>query len=1248
MTGSEEPRGPASESRQLPYKHLSFRVPWHDTGWEGTVCRAPLDNGSCIRLTRIAELRDDARETELAGKPWSELADADLPPCAAERAGFMSPKPRRVIKRHPYASWNEAYRKFKPTAFELPAFSADCVPFRWMLREHAAEIADAYRLPYEAELEVGVDAEADLKQPSWVQHADNQTALLDTFFSAVEPERSLCFVYAKESPLAEDQRRTLIGVGRVKRVGSVVPYRQEGGGFGSVLWERIVQHSIRPTMEDGFLLPYHALYELGRQGKTDPSDYAVLVPEEFTEQFSYATEHVSHDAALALLLALSAALERIAEVVPGDWNSASKWLSDRVSEVWEARGPCPGLGSALTAFGIEEGVLTAHSILGRIGEAGGDPWQAVDRLLRDPSADAENADRISGNVSKMWAALPDERRALLKLLSRFDLTIEQATRFYQPTERSLAGIDATDAELIANPYRIYELDRASATPVSVSAIDRGVFPADVVRYAHPLPEPSRVSDPFDGRRVRALIVDQLERAAIAGDTLRPQDRVIQAVRDEPLDPACKLSVDMMPVVAEALSPEVVPVEMGDGAPAYQLKRLASAKSTIARQVRRRRTGPPLDVSADWRAEIDKLLQTAPSDDDEALARAEKAAALEVLATSRVSVLIGAAGTGKTTLLRALCGLPGVEEAGVLLLAPTGKARVKMQSAIGLPAKTVAQLLVSSKRYDPETGLYRRSNSDRKSGFGTVIIDESSMLTEDQLDAVLDGIEGYSRLVLVGDPRQLPPIGAGRPFVDIVEFLRTEAGISGFPKVGTSYAELTVRRRQLAGGGQAARSDLVLADYFAGGEAEPGADAVWDALGRCEDLGTISAQEWRTPAELHGLVRAELARSLEEMNGEEDAEGFQRSYGGHLSGSAVYFDRGAAEAAESWQILSPVRSQGSGVNELNRMLQRSYRSDSLELARNESRTRRLIPKPMGPQEIVYGDKVINVRNVHRKKYYPRFDDALEYVANGEIGVAVGPTRFGSSKAPMRQLDIEFSTQPGLSYTFWKGELTGDDGTPYLELAYAITIHKSQGSEFGTTFVIVPNPCRLLSRELLYTALTRQRRRVVLLHQGQLSDLRQYADASFSEAAARLTNLFSAPKPVEVSGKFLEWRLIHMTRKGILVTSKSEVIIADLLYSKGIEFVYEQPLRAPDGSVRYPDFTVVDDTTGTTFYWEHLGMLQRPTYRRKWTKKLAWYRAHGILPLAEGGGPKGTLITTEDGEDGSISSAEIEAMVDDLLG
>ena len=107
------------------------------------------------------------------------------------------------------------------------------------------------------------------------------------------------------------------------------------------------------------------------------------------------------------------------------------------------------------------------------------------------------------------------------------MTPDQATRLYQETERAKAGIDVTDGDILANPYVIYEADRFSADPIAASVIDRGVFPADRVRVAHPLPAPSYLAEAVDARRVRALVIDVLERAAADGDSLRSQADVIQ-------------------------------------------------------------------------------------------------------------------------------------------------------------------------------------------------------------------------------------------------------------------------------------------------------------------------------------------------------------------------------------------------------------------------------------------------------------------------------------------------------------------------------------------------------------------------------------------------------------------------------------------------------------------------------------------------------------------------------------------------
>ena len=304
--------------------------------------------------------------------------------------------------------------------------------------------------------------------------------------------------------------------------------------------------------------------------------------------------------------------------------------------------------------------------------------------------------------------------------------------------------------------------------------------------------------------------------------------------------------------------------------------------------------------------------------------------------------------------------------------------------------------------------------------------------------------------------------------------------------------------------------------------------------------------------------------------------------------------------------------------------------------------------MGPENIVYGDKVMNIRNHRHKDVYPEqfpegspFNNPVRFVANGEIGMVVGQFKKRGKNFKVTKLEVEFSTQQGVKYGFGSRYLPKDGIDPILELAYAITVHKSQGSEFGTTFLVIPNPCPLLSRELLYTALTRQTKRVVVLHQGPLSELLSFSTAENSEVARRYTNLFRGPQPRAIGGgQFLEENLIHRTSNGTFVRSKSEVIIADALSADGVDFVYEKEFQGHDGTIRLPDFTIEDAATGETYIWEHLGMFSNPDYARAWKRKKAWYAASGV---EEEGGSVATLIVTRDDDCGGIDSTEIQATV-----
>ena len=153
-------------------------------------------------------------------------------------------------------------------------------------------------------------------------------------------------------------------------------------------------------------------------------------------------------------------------------------------------------------------------------EGNADPWPQFEQNMRAPDQ-AEGAFKqiVGEGFERTWLAMPPERKALLKLLSRFAINAEQAKRFFDPDQRP-GG--ASDAEVLANPYLIYELDREALDPVTVETIDRGMLPDRVVLEKHPLPEESRLQDKVDPRRVRALMVATLEKAAENGHTLQPR------------------------------------------------------------------------------------------------------------------------------------------------------------------------------------------------------------------------------------------------------------------------------------------------------------------------------------------------------------------------------------------------------------------------------------------------------------------------------------------------------------------------------------------------------------------------------------------------------------------------------------------------------------------------------------------------------------------------------------------------------
>ncbi len=1131
----------------------------------------------------------------------------------AESAAFMNDTEWWRVVEHPYQDIPRAaatHGHLRPTRIEVPAYSTFAVPFLWMLRDSQERIDDS----------VAVSLPPDDDPPfnsAWVFSSARQEALGQLFFDRLTPGRSLVFFYTKGGhPLGDSINRLVVGVGRIDTISPTL-YYEAGGGPAYPLWDRIIRHSLRPDGHEGFLLPYHDYLEPTGDATEDArradllAEIAVIPEPSHIMAFSYAGEHSSPDIALSTLVRTLESVRRIRQhgIAKGPWERREEWINEQIATAWSDRGAFPGTGAVLEAIGLRLGTALVLELMasGDIpGEA--DPWPVVASIIegrRQPPQAAYAADIAA--VAKTWISLSDDQRSLLHLLSRFAISPAQAERWFDRRARQGAvrsPID--DLQILANPYRIAELDLGDAKehPVGLGVIDRGLLPDSTILARHPVPAPSAVDSPLDERRVRAAIVTVLRRAADEGDALLSEDDALTKIGDLDLERPCVVPSAWIGAHVSDLAGEVerldvlVDPENGTQTSCLQLVELKGLEDKLRSVLAKRADREIPSLSEDWASLLTLSLgesesALAETDERRRQATSEQAAALEALTTRRLSVLVGRAGTGKTTVLGALLKSARLAKDGILFLAPTGKARVRLGQKTGATAMTVAQFLYQLGRYDGARQRPLFSGTDLYRKERTVVIDECSMLTLDDLAAVVQALDmaHVERLILVGDPNQLPPIGVGRPFADLVEHL-DEARASA-EHVGSALARLTTELRTTAG----APSDaLRLASWYTR-ELQPiDADRVLSDLELGQPFNDLQLQFWETPEELRSRL-SELFVASFGMADADDREAFNiNALGLTKEGWVPYDDH---DGAERFQILSPVRAHPHGVHDLNRWVQQRYRSDALRAARQPWGVK------LGDEEIVWADKVILVRNGRTQGWDGRQKQRVEeYLANGEIGVAA-PT----PKTVKNALNVAYANRPDVRFAYRKSQFGGGSGP--LELAYALTVHKAQGSEFGVVFVILPKQSRLMTRELLYTALTRSRDRLVLLIEGTdptfLYDLTR---PERSETARRNTNLFVGGVRRELDNVPYAEHLVHRTVRGELVRSKSELVIANYLHAAGLNYQYERPLEgtAAPGRLR-PDFSFVDDA-GDVFVWEHLGMLDRPDYRRSWDWKKAWYEANGF--------------------------------------
>lgn len=1183
--------------------HISSRLTWHDMGWNGCICENPIHNVSCTIHDHVRQKKNSIFEQNTAGIPVQDAGF--LPPCDRD-IGAFSEKGYSMTHKDPL-EWRK-----------LPSIEENIPPYSWCTSPYGRMFATSGDYTWENDPAIQFEKLKEFWHPD-----------------LIKPNHSLVFFYVNHANPVKDEpgTRILVGIGRIKEIGDQLYFGKKSiDDPDHPIWSRRITQNPQQMV----LFPYQDYLAKGH----NVDNILCEIPEIARPAFSYVAEHVSNDIAVAIIEKAISSIQTVIDdgLVPGNWTASLKWLNIVLDECWKERGRYPGIGTILRYLGYDEGPFFHRIVLSPIMREGKDTWEFTRSILDNPEL-CKKQSYYKGMklAAETWKQSGPTRQELLKTLAQFELTKAQLERVVNTSLRAKAEIvlsldkPVSDQDIVENPYILCERDKGGwddeikdiSLPISFEAIDHGMIPcgeaAKVKGHLAVIPNNDR-------RRVRALITKILKRKALEGDTVVSIDELVtKAASDIPGERKCIPDVEL---IKGNLFFNEECLKLGlDEQPYYAILDYLYEAEYKTEEIIKRLLKKRLPASGlDWKSVIKGIPNAIAEDaDPDMVERAleGQSKALEKVFQSRISIIKGRAGTGKTTVVEAL--LRGIEQEGkgrIVLLAPTGKARVKLSGKTNRSAETIHQLLSRTNWLHKHIFELRHRGGEQES-YSTVVIDEASMIPADLFYTLLNALveNDIRRLVLVGDPNQLPPIGPGKPFVDIISFLEQEQIIKTY---GDRVANLNERVRHRHIHSEALR----LADAFLGSAESAGDDEILSKVssGKITGASDLEVIFWRDADQLYDILKNRLQENL--MINPGDYITFNGSLGLNTQQNPY---------PEKWQILSPVRNYLHGITEINRRIQKEYRGGLLKHKKDS-------PKPFGEQQIVYQDKVIQIAN-GTIPFWNGSKEEKQYVANGDIGIVAG-TKKATKKG---YSDVAYMKYPskGLDgvFKYYRGMVD-----QYLELAYAITVHKSQGSDFDYVFLIIPKDTAFLSRELLYTGLTRFKERMIVLVEKDDTAFLKCRNPKSSATFQRSTGLFGLKLYFQTDKPFMQQNLIHRTAKNILVRSKSEVVVANVLTKLGIDYKYEEKLVPEDNNpndYRLPDFTV--SFAGDVYLWEHLGMLSVPAYKKDWERKREWYKKHGYMIVGLGAEegfkepevlPAKLVITSADGLNGSIDSLEIE--------
>ena len=1183
--------------------HLTVRMAWHDNNWNGKVCDDPAGNTYCtgahsLLSGRIEKNKDTAYESKdgVKGEYVAKNFDpSNVPPCYWSINAFGDKE--FPVEHHHAFKWLNL--KSLPDTVKKNSF-----------------ITWNFKLSF---------VHNEKNQKKFGNYWSDMNQRIENYVNKFKPNESIVFFYANyDNPVsADDMKYLLIGCSVISELPTPQHFefapgqledirkpKKKTNKFGKD--EVDVRMSNFPTMNwmlqfthdpnQVVRIPYH---EYIKYVETNPDaedmlqDVKVIIEEpSLISGFKYVSMDIDDDKCLYLLYKLRKSIKKIQEhkqlVVKRDLIEEENRINNLIAKTWAKRGIYPSLHQIINHF-IEENE-TSISLANAIREKL-NPRYDLAQFFKDVID--ENFDDDFDEFEDQLSDLAGDRtfkKYFLSFakLSLFILTSHQIEKIIEDKEL-LREIDA-------NPYALYEEYEADEDdldipdmqdePIDVLKIDLGMIPDKKYVKRHRQLQNLREDSP---ERVRSVIINYLWAIGENGHCYDSTREIIKNLYENPL--IYKNDIDLDDEALLNLDDdykshfiEKLFIKETEEANYFYLdvaKKSEDFIRNIVEKLIKRPDQKPKNIDIekhidDSLADLTKVIKT--SEQKEQFSEERRLLYKNIFEKS-FFLLTGKPGAGKTYETSKIIEHLYKSGEQVVILTPTGKATLRLSENIkkftnltNIEAKTIDKYIFENKFgwiYDDWLGALSIPEAEKLS-IDNLIIDESSMLDLKKLTLLLSIVKFNDkypkRIIFVGDENQLPPIGFGKPFHDIIEHIQANDKYSA-----NHYINLVSNCRQ-----ENDEKILKLAEAFT--DKTRGYEEAFDIIesGEGQKSPGLFVYKWKNKEELYQKMQEAMNKVFDFEKVEENEElsdDFQKLnvlFGlynnGYVNNQGMEFGKNLK--LENLQLLTPYRAGYFGTLGVNKFVQSNYRH--------------IDKKGKEDKYFNHADKIIRLSNW----YWGKGSDRKLVLSNGSIGV----------------------TNIGKGYTkyFFKDKdkpIFGIDSEENFDLAYAITVHKSQGSDFRNVFLVIPQKHALLSKELLYTALTRSKYRLFIFVQDVEENLLLKAKNN-SHLIHRNTSVFN--EPTNKKGKY-------SPEYGVIVKSKIEYIIYKALKKSGIDFKYEETLNLENLSYPiHPDFTI-HFRDGKKLFWEHLGMLDTRKYYKDWQDRRKSYNEHGLEDF---------LVTTDD--------------------